>query len=73
MASENQSDEYRVAVATKNVPIGISDGAGGVISFCCHEQRHQECSGMTEAALSSSMRAACACQCHANNSMKAGE
>jgi len=47
-----------------NETIGISDGDGGVISFCCHEGRHAECMGMTEVSFRPGMRIFCACDCH---------
>ena len=43
--------------------IGVSDGKGGVLSFCCSENRHDECMGMLEFRMGN-IRVSCNCPCH---------
>lgn len=51
--------------ATQNNPIGVYGGSRvGLISFCCHEGRHVECSGFSEVALPPCVRVVCQCPCH---------
>jgi len=51
-------------IADPNTPIGVADGQGGIISFCCSEDRHVECNGTTEVMLLPSVDVKCECMCH---------
>lgn len=71
MKEQNRHDDhsgepnlYLPHVAQVDDQIGVADGKGGVISFCCHEGRHSECTGVTEVAMSQFLRIQCVCRCH---------